>query len=172
MSETVLIALITLASGLIGSSVGALSTYCVTKLTSSTAVSERLHTERYAVYTEFMNAYINFSSYLALRSTLSDVPDKTEVSLYDQCSAACTRASLLASRSTFEAINKLQLAMGIYGETNKFPDNINKLYSDTVDAMRKELLPKKKKSFIFRNIANECDNQHCKNNKRQHGNQK
>ena len=151
MSETVSVALITLVAGLIGSCIGALSTYQVAKFQSSAEASERLRNERHVAYAELMSAYINFSSSMAKTAAppISPISER-EYALYSEFNAACSKAGLLATKPTLLRINELLLAMSEYGRTMVLPDNINDLYSAAVDAMRAELLSTEKQPGIYR----------------------
>lgn len=147
ISETVLVALITFLSGVVGACVGAITTYLVAKQSSDTELKKALHDERLSAYSELMDSYLALGGYIAHLSTsknLDVTPDPKEHELYIRFSAACSKAGLLASKPTLVLINELLKAMNHYAATLRQPQDINQLYTHTIDALRNDLLFTKK----------------------------
>lgn len=151
LSETVLIALITFLSGVLGAIVGGISTYLVAKRSSDTELKKLLYKERLVAYSQFMDDYLAFSSYMATLSVkkievdnTSEVISQEDLSkkreLYSRFNASCSKAGLLASYSTLLALNDLLFSMGDYTITHKQPPDISQDYRRTVDAMRDDLI--------------------------------
>lgn len=141
MSETIIVALITLASGVLGASIGAIVTYKTTKLSLKAELRTLQHEEKKNCYLSFMEAYTAFFAGLASIEAHfgPEISSAEEIALYKRFQSSCMAVNLVASDSVVAALQKLNVVMNQYGQSHVLPKNINQLYTALVSEMRKDL---------------------------------
>ena len=122
MSETVLVALITFASGITGAIAGGITAYKVAQYSSRENQKQSLDTEKRNTYAELWDAYNAFIAYLAANSDVNEgVPPEEERLLYVRLQSACIKAALLSSSSVRNSLHSLLLLANEYGKTHTAP---------------------------------------------------
>ena len=141
MSETIIVALITFASGVLGASIGAVVTYRTTKLSSQEELRKLQREEKRKCYLSFMEAYNSFFTCLVSIEVHfgTEISPDEEIARYKQFQYSCMAVTLVGSDSVLSVLQKLQLAMNQYGQSRMLPKNINQLYTALVEEMRKDL---------------------------------
>ena len=141
MPETIIVAIITFATGVFGASIGAIVTCRTTKFSLQEEHTKILRDEKKKCYLSFMDTYNSFASYLAYIETHQEdeVSSDKEIDLYKQFQYSCMAVNLVASDSVVAALQEVHIAMNHYGQTHVLPRNINQLYTALVNEMRKDL---------------------------------
>ena len=143
MSETVIIAAITLVSGIVGTGIGAISAYKVAKLSSDREIGKLLRAEKEKYYCDFLSAYNEYAAYIASVNTgfgKDESPTEQKmVKLYTDLQIAYNKAILVACDPTCKALTLLLEAVNQYGATNIQPNDLNIRFCSLVTRMREEL---------------------------------
>lgn len=142
MTETVTVALITLAAGVLGSSIGAFVTYRVAKMSSSNERKAVLRADRQLSYRAVITDYNEFCTFLACSKTgfhKELYSEHDEVKLFEKFQCSCIAARLVASESTHDAINKLLLTVNECAENHTSAKILKEPFSSMEREMRKDL---------------------------------
>lgn len=141
LNDSILVALITFAAGVTGASIGALATYQTAKQSLRNELKKLQHGEKMEHYLSLMKAYNLFSS----RFTSSETGFGTELSrdeeseLYSQLLYAGMAVDLVGSGPVIIALKNLNDAVNQYARNRIQPENINEVFSNLVDEMRKDI---------------------------------
>ena len=140
MSETVLVALITFASGITGAITGGIIAYKVAQYSASENQKQSLDAEKRIAYAELWDTYNAFIAYLAANPNASkDIPPADERLLYIHFQSTCTKASLLSSVSVRDPLKSLLYLVNEYGRTHISPPDLHQVSEQVMLEMRKEL---------------------------------
>lgn len=142
MTETISVALITFAAGVLGSGIGAFATYKVAKLSSSNEQKAVLRTERQLSYRSVITDYNEFCAFYASSETgfhKELYSEHDEVALYKKFQCSCFAARLVASEATHDAINKLLYAVSECAGNHKSTKILSEPFSSMEREMRKDL---------------------------------
>lgn len=140
MSETISVALITFASGLFGTLVGAISAYLTARNTAKSEQAILLHTEKRECYSAFLASYHTFAARItASDSGLAHLPGGVEQELFANFQIAYSKALLLASKDTEKALTALYTCVIELGETRTVPKHTSDAFTKAVEAMRSEV---------------------------------
>ena len=140
MSDTVLIALITLVSGLVGSSIGAFVTYKVSKLGVESDRAKLLHTAKQDTYQKVLNVYVDiYTYYTEINIGLKQPEDNIMLDLIKWFNDACSSAKLFAPDEVQKLLKGVEA--DIEQSTRHRPLGLDTdLHDALVNAMRKDLL--------------------------------
>ena len=140
MSETVLVALITFASGITGAIAGGITAYKVAQYSSRQNQKQALDAEKRITYAELWDAYNAFIAYVAVNpDTAAEFPPEEERLLYVHFQSTCTKAALLSSSSVRNHLNSLLLLTNECGSTHIFPSELQSVSERVMLEMHKEL---------------------------------
>lgn len=137
MSDTVIVSLITFASGLCGAGVGAI----VTLITAHKEAQRHFREEKKLCFSQFISAYhellrktsINDEIKQPLASTEED-----EIGLFTQFQTAYSNAILICDRSSIDAFSALLYQTKEMIKTRDY-SKLGPVYKKAIDAMRREL---------------------------------
>lgn len=142
MTETVTVALITLAAGVLGSGIGAFATYKVAKLSSSNEQKAVLRANRQLSYHTLITDYNEFCTFYACSEIgfhKELYSEHDEVKLYEKFQCSCIAARLVASEATHDAINRLLYAVSECADRHGSSKDLNEPFSSMEKEMRKDL---------------------------------
>lgn len=135
MTETIIIALITLASGVFGSGIGAF----VTLRTSAKESKRQLREEKKTCYAHFVSAYHAFMAQAVTNDLIQTESDPAkERQLWLQFQTAYANAILICDQTSLDSFGKFFQQTGSLGE-GRNASGVNAAYTAAVSAMRKEL---------------------------------
>lgn len=139
MSDTVLVALITFASGFFGVLVGAVANYKISKLGVRADKSKLLHDEKMIKYSELVSAYHELVRiYAEIANGFRIDVDRTVDSAVRFFNAYGS-AALLASPKVIQALKDIDAELSEMTKTCKPPADTNR-FDALVGAMREDLL--------------------------------
>lgn len=136
MTETIIVALITLASGVLGASIGA-----ITSVKASNKESERyFRDEKKACYALLLSSYSNLMGEISTEPNLIDgLPPEQERKLYTQFQIAHTNALLICDKSSISPISEFFNQVAVCHLRKGNPSELHSAYVSALAAMRKEL---------------------------------
>lgn len=139
MSDTVLVAMVTFASGFLGVLVGAVANYKISKLGVRADKGKLLHDEKMIKYSEVVSAYHELVRiYAEIEAEIRIDMDRTVDSAVRFFNAYGS-AALLASPKVIQALKDIDAELGEMAKTCKPPDDSHR-FDALVDAMREDLL--------------------------------
>lgn len=136
MSDTVAVALITFASGLLGALTGAVSSYLISKNTAKNEHARLLHTERRESYSALLRTYHTFTSQVVSQVSL---PVQTQEEVKNDFQIAYVSAALLASDETADAMTELMKSAVEIVRTKTYSKEDNDVFSQAITAMQREI---------------------------------
>lgn len=140
ISETVIIALITFASGVVGAVIGGITAYKVAKFSATKNISQALYSEKQRAYAELLDSYNVFSG--AIAASIIDktwLTDAEERSLYTRFQSAYAKAILVCSAETALELTAFIHAVNRYAAERDRPEDLHDLFQRVVSALRREL---------------------------------
>lgn len=136
MTDTVIVALITFASGLFGSGIGAF----VTLKISARESARRVHDQKHVCFTQFVSTYYAFKHELDIALLAVGAPPSEKMKeLHTQFQAAYSSALLVCAQSTIKLLNTFYFQLEQYYITGNAPTDLDLAYESALKAMRKEL---------------------------------
>lgn len=140
MTETIVVALVTFSSGLVGALIGGLTAYKVAKFSAEKSIRQTIHTEKLKAYSELIESYQAFLSAITASMINRDwLTDTDERALYTRLQSAWSKAILICSEKTTLQLTLLLTSMNHYAADRKRPDDLSELFQKAVASMRSEL---------------------------------
>lgn len=137
MTDTIIVALITFASGAFGAGVTAFITWRTAKLSADKELERRRHEEKQLCFSQFVSAYHTLMHQAVLngkdRSHFKD-----ELTLLVQFQIVYSKAILICDKSSIPPFTKLLHEASEMIKTREF-DQIKVAYKVAINTMRKEL---------------------------------
>lgn len=140
MTETVVVALVTLASGVIGSMIGGFTAYKVAKFSAEKNIKQTLHIEKQQAYTELVESYDRSTG--AITASMIDrawLTSSEERTLYTRFQSAYAKAILVCSAETGLQLTLLLECANRFAADRRKPKELPDLFSRAVASMRREL---------------------------------
>lgn len=135
MSETIIVALITMASGVFGAGIGAF----INLRTAAKESKHRIREEKKVCYSQFVSSYTAFLGQAAENECIPDASDSSmERKLWLQFQTAYINAILICDKSSIEPFNAFFDHAGKLA-TTRDSAGLSSAYRAAVNAMRKEL---------------------------------
>ena len=135
LSETIIVALITMASGLFGSAIGAFMSFSAINRESKRHIRE----EKKACFSQFISLYHALSGQIATNNYFPDkIDSEKEIELFLQFQTAYANAVLICNASSVDVLSALWEQVGILCQKRENPD-VRIAYVAAMSAMRKEL---------------------------------
>lgn len=139
MSETVLVSLITFASGFLGVLVGAIANYKISKLGVQADKGKLLHDEKRTVYGEVVGAYLALVDYIASHDELNQGTGDELIEIARRFFQAQSAAVLVAPEPVQLALFQAAKAIQEMVNTGLTPGN-SEVFALLTGAMREDLL--------------------------------
>lgn len=140
MPDTIIVALITFASGLLGVGIGAFVNIKAMEKESE----RRLHEEKQACFTRFTSTYYALKHNLYMALLLDITTFETREDLFTQFQATYSNALLICAQPTINPLNTFYFQVEKYHITGSAPADLDLAYESVLQAMRKELHTSKK----------------------------
>lgn len=135
MTETIIVALITMASGVFGAGISAFVNIQAMKKESQ----HHLHEEKQTCFTRFTSAYYALKHSLDM-DLLSDAsPFDAKQNLFTQFQAAYSSALLVCAQSTIKPLNTFYFQVEQYFFMGNASADLDLAYETVLKAMRNEL---------------------------------
>lgn len=141
MTETIIVALITMASGVFGAGIGAFMT-----LKASIKESKRyFREEKKTCYAQLLSSYGNLMGEMSTEPSLLDgLPPEQERKLYTQFEIAHTNALLICGKSSVTPIAELFNQVTVLHLRKGSVPELHSAYVSVLTAIRKELVASEK----------------------------
>ena len=140
MTETLVVALVTFAAGVIGAVIGGITAYKVAKLSAAKNFSQMHHAEKQKIYSELLESYNMFSGAIEAsminKNWLTDAEERT---LYTHFQSAYAKAILISSEETVLVLTNFLVDVNRFAANRVRPETLPTLFSQAVTAMRNEL---------------------------------
>lgn len=140
MTETVIVAILTFASGLTGALIGGFIAYKVAKFSSRQSYQQLLHSEKLQIYAELLETYNLFLAYLTNMVVSNETSFvEEECTLYTRFQSAYSKAILISSEDTRKKLTSFVLLVNEYGKTRIEPEKLTISFNIAVQSLKKEL---------------------------------
>lgn len=137
MTETIIVALITLTSGIIGAVSGALVSLKLDKRTSARSIRE----ERKVCYAQMIAIYSALMGEIAKAPNLTDgLPPEKEQELYTQFQAVQSTAILICGEDSIAPIAEFFNQITSLHLRETLPNELHPAYHTALTAMRREII--------------------------------
>lgn len=135
MTETIIVALITMASGVFGAGIGAFVNIKAIEKESR----RHLHEEKQACFTQFTSAYYTLKHSLDAALLSDAIPFEAKQNLFTQFQSAYSSTLLVCAQSTLKPLNAFYFQVEQYFFAGSASADLDLAYEATLKAMRDEL---------------------------------